>query len=240
MTASGEIGAVRIVQVEYAQDWLAQDLSGNKQADWRTDPTRAGPGGALGDIATHAFHLAEFVTGLQTQAVAADLASFVEGRVLDDNVHVLTRYGNGGKGMLWASQAAPGNANGLRLRVYGDRGGLEWAQESPDDLLYSRLGQPSTRLRRAGPGLGRAAAASTRLPPGHPEGYLEGFAQIYRDAAELVRAHAEARPPEALATLAPGIADGVRGVQFVAAAVASHNAGGRWTDLSDAAPRPVK
>jgi predicted dehydrogenase len=232
MIASGAVGAIRIVQAEYAQDWLATDLKGNKQADWRTDPSRSGPGGALGDIGTHAFQLAEFVTGLKVEQVAADLASFVAGRAVDDNVHVLLRYSGGAKGMLWASQAAPGHANGLRLRVYGERGGLEWAQETPEDLIHSPLGEPPRRLRRAGPGLGPAAGHASRLPPGHPEGYLEGFAQIYADAAELVRAHIEKRPPNELARLAPGIADGVRGVQFVSAAVASHNVQGRWTPIA--------
>jgi len=234
MVASGAIGKLRIVQVEYAQDWLTQALPDNKQADWRTDPSRSGPGGALGDIATHAFQIAEFVTGLRAEAVAADLSSFVPGRRVDDNVHILLRYSGSARGMLWASQTAPGNANGLRVRVYGDKGGLEWAQEMPEDLWVTLTGQQPNRFRRGGPGLGQAATDATRIPSGHPEGYLEGFAQIYRDAAELVRAHADKRSPRPHATLAPGILDGVRGVQFIAATMASHKANSAWVGIGEA------
>ncbi len=229
---AGVLGRIRVVQAEYAQDWLATDLPGNKQADWRSDPTRAGPGGALGDIATHAFQLAEFVTGLDAQAVAADLAAFVPGRRLDDNVHALLRMDGGAKGMLWASQVAPGNANGLRLRIYGERGGLEWSQEHPEELKATMLGEPARLYRRGGVGLGAAAGHATRIPGGHPEGYLEAFAQIYSDAAELVHAHADKRPASALARLAPGIRDGVRGMHFIEAVVASSKANGAWSPIA--------
>ncbi len=230
MIEAGELGAIRIVQVEYAQDWLATDLSGNKQADWRADPSRAGPGGALGDIATHAFQLAEFVTGLKATAIAADLDSFVPGRKIDDNVNVLLRFGPA-KGMLWASQVATGSVNGLELRVFGDKGGLEWAQETPETLQFTPLGQPPRIYRRGGPGVSPSATHATRVPGGHPEGYLEGFAQIYADAAELVRAHSEKREPNAFARLAPGVADGVRGVKFIEAAIASSSNNGAWTPI---------
>lgn len=232
MIEEGDLGALRIVQVEYAQDWLATDLSGNKQADWRGDPSRAGPGGALGDIATHAFQLAEFVTGLKTQTLAADLAAFVPGRKVDDNVNVMLRFGGGAKGMLWASQVATGSVNGLKLRVFGDKGGLEWFQETPETLLFTPLGGQERIIRRGGAGVSASATHATRIPGGHPEGYLEGFAQIYADAAELIRAHQDKRAPAAFATLAPGIADGVRGVAFIEAAVASSKANGAWTELS--------
>jgi predicted dehydrogenase len=232
---AGELGAIRIVQAEYAQDWLATDLGDNKQADWRGDPKRAGPGGALGDIATHAFHLVEFVSGLTAVSLAADLSSFVPGRKVDDNAHVMLRFGSGAmtgaKGMLWASQVAAGKANGLRLRIYGERAGLEWSQEHPEELLLSPLGEPARMLRRGGPGLSPSANRATRLPGGHPEGYLEGFAQIYSDAAELVQAHIERRAPDPLAKLAPGVGDGVRGVSFIEAAVASHRNNGAWTPV---------
>jgi predicted dehydrogenase len=231
MVEAGELGKIRVVQAEYAQDWLATDLSGNKQADWRGDPARSGPGGALGDIATHAFQLAEFVTQLKASFVAADLSSFVFGRKLDDNVNVMLQFGGGARGMLWASQVAVGKTNGLRLRVYGERGGLEWSQEHPEELLFTPLGEPTHIYRRGGAGLSAAAQRATRLPAGHPEGYLEGFAQIYADAAELVRAHSERREPDALARVAPGIEDGVRGVRFIHAAVASHEKNGAWTPL---------
>jgi len=231
MIAAGDLGAIRVVQVEYAQDWLAKDLGDNKQADWRGDPSRAGPGGALGDIATHAFQLAEFVTGLRIASLASDLSTFVPGRKVDDNVHVMVRFPGEAKGMLWASQVASGAANGLRLRIYGERGGLEWAQETPDELRFTQLGEPQRIYRRGGHGVSAAARRATRVPAGHPEGYLEGFAQIYTDAAELIRAHAEGRAADPLAT-APGIEDGVRGVQFIEAAIASSRNNGAWTPLT--------
>lgn len=231
MIEAGELGNLRIVQVEYAQDWLATELPGNKQADWRGDPAKAGPGGALGDIATHAFQLAEFVTGLKTDAIAADLEAFVPGRKIDDNVNVMLRFNSGAKGMLWASQVATGSVNGLKLRVFGDKGGLEWAQETPETLLFTPLGQQQRIIRRGGAGVSASATHATRVPGGHPEGYLEGFAQIYTDAAELIRAHQDKRRPNNFAKLAPGIEDGVRGVAFIEAAVASSNAKGAWTHI---------
>jgi predicted dehydrogenase len=231
MIETGELGNLRIVQVEYAQDWLATELPGNKQADWRGDPSRAGPGGALGDIATHAFQLAEFVTGLKAESLAADLEAFVPGRKIDDNVNIMLRFDGGAKGMLWASQVATGSVNGLKLRVFGDKGGIEWAQETPETLLFTPLGGQQRILRRGGAGVSASATHATRVPGGHPEGYLEGFAQIYTDAAELIRAHAEKRAPNPFAKLAPGVADGVRGVAFIEAAVASSAANGAWTSI---------
>lgn len=231
MVEAGDLGAIRIVQVEYAQDWLARDIPGNKQADWRGDPSKAGPGGALGDIATHAFQLAEFVSGLTAETLAADLEAFVPGRKVDDNVNVMLRFGGGAKGMLWASQVASGSVNGLRLRVFGDNGGLEWTQETPETLLFTPLGEQQRIIRRGGAGASASAAYATRVPGGHPEGYLEGFAQIYSDAAELIRAHQEKRAPNAFAKLVPGIADGVRGVAFIEAAIASSKADSAWAKL---------
>ena len=231
MAEAGELGVIRIVQVEYAQDWLATDQSGNKQADWRGDPAKAGPGGALGDIATHAFQLTEFVTGLKAETISGDLSTFVPGRKVDDNVNVMLRFGGAAKGMLWASQVATGSANGLKLRVFGDKGGLEWSQETPETLLFAPIGEQPRVIRRGGAGVSASAAHATRIPGGHPEGYLEGFAQIYSDAAELIRAHQEKRAPNAFAKLAPGVADGVRGVKFIEAAIASSNNNGAWTPL---------
>jgi predicted dehydrogenase len=230
MVETGDLGAIRVVQVEYAQDWLAAEQPGNKQAEWRGDPARAGPGGALGDIATHAFQLVEFVTGLKTTAVAADLARFVAGRKVDDNVNMMLRFGSA-KGTLWASQVATGSVNGLRLRVFGDKGGVEWAQETPETLQFTPLGQPPRIYRRGGPGLSPSATHATRVPGGHPEGYLESFAQIYSDAAELIRAYKEKREPNPFAKLAPGVADGVRGVKFIEAAIASSGNNGAWTPI---------
>jgi predicted dehydrogenase len=236
MVEAGELGEIRVVQVEYAQDWLAMDLTSNKQAankqaEWRGDPSRAGPGGALGDIATHAFQLAEFVTRLEAKSIAADLSTVVPGRKVDDNVNIMLRFGGAAKGMLWASQVATGSVNGLRLRVFGDKGGIEWAQETPETLQFTPMGEPPRIYRRGGPGVSASAAHATRTPGGHPEGYLEGFAQIYSDAAELIRAHQEKREPKAFAKLAPGIADGVRGVKFIEAAIQSSENNGAWTSI---------
>lgn len=233
MVAEGALGAIRVVQAEYAQDWLASDLSGNKQADWRGDPERAGGGGALGDIATHAYHLATFVTGSAAQAVSAETSRFVPGRRLDDDVQIRLRWAGGARGQLWASQVAIGCANGLRLRVYGETAALEWAQEEPDLLRFTRLGEAPQILRRGGPGLGPAALAATRIPAGHPEGYLEGFAQIYADAADLIGAHV--RGQAAPAPILPGVDDGVDGMRFIHAALASAAEDGRWTALGEGA-----
>jgi predicted dehydrogenase len=232
MVAAGELGRIRVVQAEYVQDWLSTKLedSGHKQAGWRVDPRRAGAGGCIGDIGTHAYNLACFVTGLNATELAADLGRFVPGRQLDDNVHILLRLDQGARGMLWASQVAPGNENGLRLRVYGERAGLEWSQEHPNQLRFSPLGQPPQTLSRAGPNLGPAAAHATRIPPGHPEGYLEGFANLYRDLAEQIRARRAKRKPDPQALLAPTVEDGARGVKFIAAAVESSGMNGAWTD----------
>ena len=168
--------------------------SGQKQAGWRTDPARSGAGGSTGDIGTHAFNLASFVTGLTLEALAADLQAFVPGRRLDDNGHVLLRFEGGARGMLWCSQVATGNENALRLRVYGEKGGLEWAQEDPNYLWYTPLGEPKRLLTRGGAGAGPAAARVSRTPGGHPEGYLEGFANIYAEAARAIRARREGKP----------------------------------------------
>jgi predicted dehydrogenase len=232
MVRSGELGEIRLVQAEYPQEWLTEKLeaTGQKQADWRTDPTRAGQGGSTGDIGTHAFNLLSFVTGLRLDSLYADLDSFVAGRRLDDNAHVLLRFKGGAKGMLWSSQVAPGNENGLRLRVYGSKGGIEWAQENPNYLWYAPLGEPKRVITRAGAGAGPAAARVSRVPSGHPEGYLEGFATIYREAAEAILARREGRPVPA-EVLYPGIEDGMDGMAFVDACVRSSRAGGKWVAL---------
>ena len=189
LVAAGELGELRHVQAEYAQDWLTERLeaTGQKQADWRTDPKRAGAG-ALGDIATHAYNLACFVSGLTLDSLCADLTTFVKGRRLDDNDNILLRWKGGAKGMLWASQVAPGNENGLTLRVYGTKGGLSWRQEDPNYLWFTPFGQPTRKLTRGGAGSGPEAGRVTRTPSGHPEGYLEGFANIYTEVAHAIRA----------------------------------------------------
>jgi len=234
MVLAGELGAIRVIQVEYAQDWLSTPLekTGQKQAEWRTDPARSGPGGSLGDIGTHAFNLACFVTGLSCQEVAAEVTTFVPGRRLDDNVQLLLRFSKGAKGMLWASQVAAGNENNLRLRVYGEKAGLEWQQENPNELVYAPLGQPRRTLRRGGPGTGAAATRAMRIPAGHPEGYLEAFAQLYRDLAEQIAAKQEGRSPDPQSLVVPGIADGVEGMRFISAVLESSRNRSAWTALS--------
>ena len=229
MIANGDIGKVRVVQVEYPQDWLTteQDF---KQAEWRTDPKRSGAGGSTGDIGTHAFNLACFVSGLSVESLAADLQSFVPGRQVDDNAHVMLRFNNGARGMLWSSQVAPGNENALRLRIYGEKGGLEWAQEDPNYLWHTPFGEPKQLITRGGAGAGDAAARMSRIPPGHPEGYLEGFANIYSEAAEAIVA-ARTGGKAASEVLYPTVQDGLKGVQFVSACVKSSANNAAWTVL---------
>lgn len=230
MVANGDIGTIRVVQVEYPQDWLSveQDF---KQANWRTDPAQAGAGGSTGDIGTHAYNLACFVTGLEAESLAADLQAFVPGRQVDDNAHVMLRFDGGARGMLWSSQVAPGNENSLRLRVYGEKGGLEWAQEDPNYLWHTPFGEPKRLITRNGAGQGAAAERVSRIPGGHPEGYLEGFANIYSEAAEAIMAHrsGEAPGPE---VVYPTVHDGLKGVQFVDACVRSSRRDAAWVKLT--------
>ncbi|MDH3235031.1 MAG: Gfo/Idh/MocA family oxidoreductase [Alphaproteobacteria bacterium] len=232
MVASGELGTIRVVQAEYAQDWLSRDLesTGQKQAGWRTDPAQAGAGGSIGDIGTHAYNLACFVSGLDADELSADLTTFVPGRELDDNAHMMLRFAGGARGMLWASQVAPGNENSLKLRVYGSEGGLEWRQESPNLLWYTPLGAETRLITRGGAGAGEEAGRVTRIPPGHPEGYLEGFANIYTEAARAVRAARSGGDPEP-GTLYPTVHDGVKGMAFVEACVKSSGRNGAWFKL---------
>src|SRR5690349_21006464 len=228
LVKSGALGKIRVVQAEYAQDWLSTDVS-NKQADWRTDPKRSGAGGAIGDIGTHAYNLARFVTGLKTDSVSADLQSFVKGRKVDDNVHILLRFVGGARGMLWASQVAPGNENGLQLRVYGEKAGIEWRQDNPNYMWFSELGKPRVLLTRGGAiSQPPAASMNVRIPGGHPEGYLEAFATLYSQFAAVIRGEGKA-----YAGLLPSLADGVEGVEFITASIASSKADGKWTKLSD-------
>ena len=231
MIANGDLGELRVVQIEYAQDWLTTpvEATGNKQAAWRVDPLKSGIAGAIGDIGTHAFHLAEFITGTRVTQLAADLSSQFAGRRLDDNGHMLLRFSNGARGSLWASQVAPGNENNLRIRAYGSKGGLEWSQEAPNHLCFAPIGEQPRYITRGGAGAGTAAALSTRLPSGHPEGYIEAFAQIYTDVAELIVATNDGRTPGAGALLAPTVADGLRGVKFIHAAVESSGRDAAWT-----------
>lgn len=232
MIADGAIGKVRVVQVEYPQDWLTTALeeTGQKQAGWRTDPERSGAGGSTGDIGTHAFNLVRFTTGLQVESLAADLQSFVPGRRVDDNAHVLLRFDGGARGALWSSQVAPGNENALRLRAYGEAGGLEWSQENPNQLWFTPFGEPTRLITRAGSGAGTAAGRVSRIPAGHPEGYLEGFATLYAEAAQAIKARRDGRDVPGEVQF-PTVRDGLEGVAFVDACVRSSARNGAWVSL---------
>ncbi|MGY3977049.1 Gfo/Idh/MocA family protein [Aeromonas mytilicola] len=233
LVAAGELGELRYVQVEYLQDWLANPIppGQNKQADWRADPARAGRAGCLGDIGTHAYQLAAFITGLLPSELAAELHSFVPGRQLDDHLQVWLRYPEGMRGSLNASQVASGEENRLQIRLYGDKASLIFRQEAPNELWLTPIGGASQRLTR-GRVESDAARHASRVPAGHPEGYLEAFAQLYTDAALQIHALAagEAPPPESLALTT--VEDGVAGMRFIETSLASHAADGRWLPLS--------
>jgi predicted dehydrogenase len=229
MIANGDLGALRVIQVEYAQDWLSEEQD-FKQAEWRTDPARSGAGGSTGDIGTHAFNLAAFVTGLELDSLSADIQAFVDGRQVDDNAHVMMRYKGGTRGMLWCSQVAPGNENALRLRVYGEKGGLEWAQEDPNYLWYTPLGESKRLITRNGAGAGASAARVSRIPPGHPEGYLEGFANIYSEAAKAIVAKRNRSEVDA-EVIFPTVQDGLLGVKFIDACVRSSAGNAEWIEI---------
>lgn len=228
MVKSGKLGNIRSVQVEYAQDWLTEPLeqTGNKQAAWRADPAQSGIAGCMGDIGSHAYQLACFVTDTKAEKVLADLSSWGEGRQLDDEANILIRFCNGAKGHLWASQVAPGNENALRLRVYGEKAGLEWSQESPNELIFSPIGLPRQSLRRGNSYLSDAAANTSRIPAGHPEGYLEAFANLYREFAQQLI-------DDTRSDDLPSLSDGLHGMRFIAASVSSSQNNSLWVSLSD-------
>jgi predicted dehydrogenase len=230
----GKLGKIRKVVVEYPQGWLASRLeeSGQKQADWRTDPKRAGASCCMGDIGTHAENLAEYVTGLRIDSLCADLTTFVEGRPLDDDGNVLLRFDNGAKGVLHASQISVGEENGLNIRVYGETGGLIWRQEEPNTLIATHPERPREIVRTAVGDLSAPAKHATRLPAGHPEGFLEAFANLYKNFAAVLRARLARGKPDPLDLDFPGVADGVRGMAFIEAVVASSQGGAVWTKLA--------
>ena len=238
MVRAGELGEIRIVQVEYPQDWLTEKLedTGQKQAAWRTDPAQSGVGGCIGDIGTHAMNLIDFVTGLSVTELCAELTTFVPGRKLDDDVQILLRFTNGARGMLWSSQVAPGNENALRLRVYGSKGGIDWRQEDPNNMIWAPLGKPKQIVTRGSVAAGTAAARVTRIPPGHPEGYLEGFGNLYAEIARAIR-QKQSGVEQSAEILFPTVHDGVRGLAFIDAAVRSSAAGGVWTSVET---RPLR
>jgi predicted dehydrogenase len=230
MVEAGEIGELRLVQVEYSQDWLAASIATGAVDNWKNDPLRAGPGGTLSDVGTHAYHLAQFVSGQKPSSLLAELSTFVPGRPLDDHVQAMLRYPNGARGTLWASQVATGCENTVRLRLFGSKAQLDFNQETPAELWFTPQGGNPQRLT---PGrVGSAAAAhATRVPAGHPEGYLEAFAQLYSDAARHIIALDAGLAVPLAALWLPTVDDGVDGMAFVEAVLASHQNGGVWTDV---------
>lgn len=233
MIRHGEIGTIRKIIVEYPQGWLSTNLeaSGNKQADWRTDPTRSGIAGAMGDIGTHAENLAEYISGLKITELCADISTFVEGRLLDDDGNVLLHFEKGAKGILHASQIAAGEENNLNIRIYGEKGGLEWRQMEPNTLLVKWLDKPVQIYRTGSGNLYPEAQAHTRIPAGHPEGYLEAFANIYRNVAICVRARVEGTTPDPLHTDFPSVQDGVRGMRFIEKVIESGKSAQKWVAI---------
>ena len=233
MIADGEIGELRLVHVEYPQGWLATRLedTGERKSAWRTDPDRSGPGGCVADIGTHAYHMARFVSQLGVDSISAQLTTFVPGRRVDDDVQAKLRFENGARGILWASQVAVGHENGLRFRIYGKSGGLEWIQADPNCLWHTQLDKPKQMLSRAGIGGNCASLRWSRVAAGHPEGYVEAFSTIYSEAAEAVRAWQNGKRPGP-DVLHPGIDDGLEGMQFIDTCIRSSANCGEWTGLA--------
>ena len=226
----GDLGSIRVIQAEYPQDWLttkAED-SGLKQAEWRTDPKRSGGGGCIGDIGTHAFNLIRFITGLEIEELSADIHTFVKGRLLDDNAQIMLRFKGGAKGALWSSQVAVGNENNLKIRIYGENGGIEWRQEDPNYLYYTEFGHPTQRITRGSGSISEEAKDVTRIPPGHPEGYLEGFANIYNDVYKKLYAQINNQNYDDSNDCYPTINDGVEGMRFIETALESSKNNGKW------------
>lgn len=234
MIRDGVLGKIRRIVVEYPQGWLSTKLEADttqKQASWRTDPQRSGLAGAMGDIGTHAENLAEYITGLRITELCADLHTHVAGRLLDDDGSVLLRFANGARGLLHASQIAAGEENNLRIRVYGEQGGIDWSQQEPNSLVVRWLDKPMQVLRTGTGGLSPEAQAHTRIPSGHPEGYIEAFANIYRNVARCVRARIEGRDPDPVYTDFPSVQDGVRGMRFVQSVVESSASTEKWVRM---------
>ena len=225
-----DLGSIRVVQAEYPQDWLttkAED-SGLKQAEWRTDPKRSGNGGCIGDIGTHAFNLIRFITGLEVDELSADIHTFVKGRLLDDNAQIMLRFKGGAKGAIWSSQVAVGNENNLKIRVFGENGGLEWRQEDPNYLYYTKFGHPTQKITRGSGSASEEASNVTRIPPGHPEGYLEGFANIYSDVYKRLFAQTNKQNYDQSNDCYPTIYDGVEGMRFIETVLESNNNNSKW------------
>jgi predicted dehydrogenase len=233
MIRNSELGVIRLVQVEHASGWASTllEAEGHKQAVWRTNPRVAGKSSVVGDLGTHAHHLARFITGLEISEVSAELSSIVPGRQADDNAHIKLRFNNGAKGMMWVSMVATGHLHGQRIRVYGEKASLEWVQEQPEELILRPIAGPHQILARGSGWLSPASRRASRLWPGHPEGFLAAFANIYADIADAVIARRDGVEADSLAYSFPTVEDGLLGVQFVDAVVASHQQDGRWVDV---------
>ena len=230
----GDLGKIRLVYVEYPQGWLYNDCSATtKQAAWRVDPKRSGKAGCMGDIGTHAFNLAEYITGLRTETLCGELHTFVPDRLLDDDGAALLRYEGGARGVLMASQVAVGQENSLRIRVYGEKGGLEWHQEEPNTLLMRWPDRQPEVIRTGGAGLSPWATANTRTPAGHPEGYLEAFANLYRHFAAALQARLAGEEPTPTDLDFPSVEEGVRGMQFIETIVSTKNSDQKWVSIID-------
>ena len=234
LVQNGDLGSIRVVQAEYPQDWLttkAED-SGLKQAEWRTDPKRSGGGGCIGDIGTHAFNLIRFITRLEVDELSADIHTFVKGRLLDDNAQIMLRFKGGTRGSIWSSQVAVGNENNLKIRVFGENGGLEWRQEDPNYLYYTKFGQPTQKITRGSGSASEEANDVTRIPPGHPEGYLEGFANIYSDVYKRLFAQTNNQNYDQSNDCYPTIYDGVEGMRFIETVLESNNNNSKWVEFN--------
>jgi len=233
LVKAGELGKIRKILVEYPQGWLSRlsEKDNNPQAAWRTDPKRSGKSGCMGDIGTHAAHLAEYISGLKISKLCADLSIVVEGRLLDDDGNVLLRFDNGANGVLVASQIAAGEENALKIRVYGEKGGLEWAQQEPNTLILKWLDHPVQILRTGGHNLSNYAAFNSRTPAGHPEGYLEAFGNLYRNFALCLSARIEGTAPPAEALDFPSVDEGIRGMAFIDNVVKSSSSNEKWTNF---------
>ena len=226
----GDLGSIRVIQAEYPQDWLTTKVEDNglKQAEWRTDPKRSGEGGCIGDIGTHAFNLIRFITGLEVDELSADIHTFVKGRLLDDNAQIMLRFKKGAKGAIWSSQVAVGNENNLKIRVFGENGGLEWKQEDPNYLYHTKFGHPTQRITLGSSSAGKEANEVTRIPSGHPEGYLEGFANIYSDVCKVLFAQINKQKYEHSNDCYPTIYDGIEGMRFIETVLESSKNNSKW------------
>ena len=229
-----ELGSLRVIQAEYPQDWLTTKVedSGLKQAEWRTDPKRSGGGGCIGDIGTHAFNLIRFITGLEVDELSADIHTFVKGRLVDDNAQIMLRFKGGAKGTIWSSQVAVGNENNLKIRIFGENGGLEWRQEDPNYLYHTKFGHPTQKITRGSNSASEEANNITRIPPGHPEGYLEGFANIYSDVYKRLFAQTNNQDYDQSNDCYPTIYDGIEGMRFIETVLESNKNNSKWTQLN--------